>query len=92
MDIKRLKTVLVGCAIAGMVIFSCEKFSGPEPFLLEYRSQLVTASGQAFQVNAVHRIAINDGGIYVVVNNPEAENGEEVIGIDIAEVGKIIFK
>ena len=94
MVIKRITRGLCGCAIAGILFLCCEKFNGPEPILLEYRSQFVTASGQSFQLNSLNRIAISDAGIYVVVNNPAAEDGSgtDLIPIDIASVGKIIFQ
>ena len=94
MVIKRITRGLCGCAIAGILFLCCEKFNGPEPILLEYRSQFVTASGQVIPLNMVKVIALNDAGIFAVVKIPgfEDKDTSEIIPIDIASVGKIIFQ
>jgi hypothetical protein len=102
MVIKRITRGLCACAIAGMlIIMGCEKFNGPDPYLCEYKFTKFVALDQAaapispeIPLEAVMRIVISDAGIFAIVSNPAAADGSgmDIISIDIAAVGQIVFE
>jgi hypothetical protein len=95
--VNRITSGLIGLAILGVFLFSCEKSNGPVPYLCEHQfSQLVLLSkaelgsvplGSAIPLDSLKRLIVSDAGMLAVVNMPEYLD----VVIPIATVGKIVF-
>ncbi len=97
MFIKRLTTGLLGLAIAGIFILTCEKMDGPEPPFLCARVYnqlfLIDAAGapigEAIPFNTFNRLVISDGGAWLV---PGDANGATGDAVEMPGARKIIFQ
>jgi hypothetical protein len=97
MLIKSIAAGLLGLAIAGILIISCEKSNGPEPYICNhlYDSLLLMVKtdqgqvpiGPAIPLDSLNKLIITDTSVQAMVNMPEYQTS-----IFIDSIGKIVFK
>jgi hypothetical protein len=94
---KSMAAGLFGLAIAGILIISCEKTNGPEPYLcgylydslvlMEKTNQGQVLMGPAIPLDSLEKLVVTDGNVQAIVNIPEYKSGKSMVMIR-----KIIFK
>lgn len=97
MFIKYMTAVLPAVAIAGILIVSCEKSNGPEPYLCShlYDSLLLMVKtdqgqvpmGPAIPLDSLEKLVVTDSNVQAMVNIPEYQTSQF-----IDSIGKIVFK